>query len=465
MLVVKQESTSPLSLEVTARQLAHGQVTNRILSLRPASLPYRIDVTGGEVHFDGSQVVISAIRGSHDASKVSVDGTCVQDASGRWVLTLDMHGGSRLHPDAELIASLPLQMQEAMRTLQLRGPVNVRGRTQVSLPNQATPDHEIDWDLVLQLEGNRIGDVGPVHSLRGEVAVRGHRDARVMTANGNVRIDSMHVFDLQMTNIMGPFMIVDDQLRLGDLSAKRTIRGQIFGGNLDLDGEVILSTGNFDVGLAMDDGEVPTLLAEFGQSGQEVTGTFTGQTQLAGNLGRFDLLKGSGAARVTGANLYELPFLVQVLNLLRVTPSEDHAFTDGEVEFSLFGESVAFSDIQVWGDLVSLHGGGTLNRRRELDLTFNTQVSPQNTFTRVFRPLSSQRYTLWTIDVRGPIGDPEIERRALEGVSETLGKWFPGRSARRSDAPHSGEGTGALRSSKRTGSSGSMTRAPMLNRF
>ncbi|MCG8650200.1 MAG: hypothetical protein MI861_10215, partial [Pirellulales bacterium] len=64
-------------------------------------------------------------------------------------------------------------------------------------------------------------------------------------------------------------------------------------------------------------------------------------------------------------------------------------------------------------------------RRRELDLTFNTRVSPQNSFTQVLRPLRSNHYTLWTIDVKGPLGAPEIERRALEGVGETLERLFP----------------------------------------
>ncbi len=115
---------------------------------------------------------------------------------------------------------------------------------------------------------------------------------------------------------------------------------------------------------------------------------------------------------------------MQVLNLLRITPTEDVAFTDGEVEFTIFGDTTTFNDLEIWGDLVVLHGGGTLDRRRELDLTFNTRVSPQNTFTKLIGPLKSQRYTLWTIDVRGPLHALEIERRSLEGVGETLERLF-----------------------------------------
>ncbi len=119
---------------------------------------------------------IESIRGRHDASTLSADGLCVQDANGRWELLLNLHSGSRLHPDAELIAALPSQMRVAMRALQLRGPVSVRGQTRFAMPDAMHPEPVIQWDLVLQLEGNRIADVGPVHSLRGELSIQGLRN-------------------------------------------------------------------------------------------------------------------------------------------------------------------------------------------------------------------------------------------------------------------------------------------------
>ncbi|MDA8744016.1 AsmA-like C-terminal region-containing protein [Rubripirellula amarantea] len=420
-------SGNPLAMDITAEQIAHDQVTNRTLSLRPPALPYRIDVTGGKVRFDGSKVWIDSLDGRHDASKLSANGMCSPGPDGRWVLALDLHSGSRLHPDAELIASLPPQMREAMRRLQLRGPVSVRGKTQLALPSERLPQTAIDWDLVLQLEGNRIADVGPVHSIRGGLSVRGHSDQNVLRAEGQVNIDSMHAFDQQIAAIHGPFSIVDDRLTLGDVQTSTPISGELFDGKVDMNGDLLLSSGNFDISMAILDAQVPTLLAEYGYTDQDFTGELTGQAQLQGNLETIDLLKGTGAVRMSGANMYKLPFLIQVMNLLRISPSEDHAFTDAEMEFTLFGDTVTFSDMQIWGELVTLHGGGTLDHRRELDLTFNTRVSPKNTFSRVFRPLNSQRYTLWTIDVRGPMANPQIERRALDGVSETLGRWFPGR--------------------------------------
>lgn len=428
--LTRRGATAPLELDIVASQQDRAHVTSRSLSLRPVALPYRIDVTGGTVRFDGRRAKIHALKGRHEQSTLSADGVCEQNPDGRWELSLDLHSGSRLHPDVELVAALPAQVQEAMRRLQLRGPVSVRGQTRILLPDSSHPQPDIAWNLGLQLEGNRFGDVGPVHGLRGELAVRGIQDARGPRAIGQVRIDSMHVNDLQITGVRGPFSVTGDRLVLGrqarqnlahpELSAPpESIKGQLFGGSVQLDGDCVLSSGDFAVSLAMDRGQVPVLLADFGHRDQEFTGTFAAQTDLQGTLGNLDLLRGSGSAELSGANLYKLPLIVQILNLLRVTPTEDVAFTNGQLNFSIDGRAASFNDLRLWGDLVELKGGGTLDRMRNLDLTFETRVSPQNSFTQLIRPLRSQRYTLGTVQVRGPLHDLEIERHALERL-------FPG---------------------------------------
>jgi hypothetical protein len=421
----------PLEMNVTAFQNERQTVTNNLLSVRPVSLPYRLDIIGGRLQFDGHRVLIENIRGVHETSRLSAAGACQLNEDNRWVLALEILSGSRLDPDAELIASLPESMRKAMRQLQLRGPVNVRGNSRLVLPDSGNPEPVINWDLVLQLEGNRIGDQGPVHSMRGEIKIDGQRDQNHLIAAGRVVIDSMHVYDQQITSIRGPFLIQDDEMKLGtragaDSSMQGTsIIGNLFGGDIRLDGDVKLSSGDFDVAMAIRDAQVPMLMADFGHGDQDITGQLSGSSNVQGNLGSIDLLRGGGSAKVSGSNLYELPLLIQFFNQFRITPSPDNAFTDAEVEFKLFGDLVNLDSLKIWGDIISLHGGGTMDRRRELDLTFNTQISPRNTFTQLLRPLRPQEYAFSTVDVRGPLDDLRIEKRALEGVGQTLEKWFP----------------------------------------
>ncbi|MCM2370071.1 hypothetical protein [Aporhodopirellula aestuarii] len=452
---IHRTGSQPIELSLNAAHQSEARVNPNALSIRPKAVPYRIDIVGGRVDYRDGAVTITNLRGRHDASRLIADGVCRPDASGRWLLTLDLHSGCRLIPDEELIAALPEQMRWAMHGLDLRGPLGLRGVTNILLPESDLESPAINWDLALQLEGNRIADVGPVHSLRGEIMVSGIKDGELLRAGGNLAIDSLHAYGLQVTSLRGPFSILGDEMRLGTLSTgvdpitgrplyvtaesqlaaandgvqtgrPTPIVGRMFGGQLDVSGTVALSTGDFDVGVSMANGQLATILAEMGQTRSGITGRFDMNSRLDGRLGDSDLLKGSGTARVSGANIYELPLLVQVLNLLRITPTEDVAFTDGETEFAIFGEDINFNRLSMWGDLVALDGSGTLSRLEHLDLSFNTKVSPQNLFSKVISPLRDNSYTFWTIEVDGPIGAPTIQRYALGGVSQTLESWFPG---------------------------------------
>lgn len=451
---IRQTGTAPVTLSLDASHQTEARSNPNPLSIRPKAIPYRIDIVGGRVGFHDGVVQITDLRGRHDASRLIADGVCQAEPSGQWMLTLDLQSGCRLIPDEELIAALPEQMSWAMRGLDLRGPLGLRGVTNILLASDETKSPVINWDLVLQLEGNRIADVGPVHSLRGEIMVRGIKDGELLRAGGEVALDSLHAYGLQVTSLRGPFSIMGEELRLGTLannvdpvsglplspngtsqqgtadggSARPTrppISGRMFDGQIDVSGTVAMSSGDFDVGVSMTNAQIATILSEMGQKRSGITGRFDMNSRLDGRLGDSDLLKGAGTARVSGANMYELPMLVQFFNLLRITPTEDVAFTDAESEFAIFGEDVNFNRLSMWGDLIALDGSGNLTRLEHLDLTFNTKVSPTNLFSKVISPLRDNRYTFFTVEVDGPISAPTIQRRTLSGVSQTLETWFP----------------------------------------
>lgn len=449
-VTVQRRGKLPLVLNMSAQQAETNAATARSLAIRPSAIPYRIDIIGGNAHYEDGHVRLVNIRGAHDAARLVADGNCQRREDGRWQLSLDVQSGSRFSLDDELITALPQTMGQAMRSLDLRGPVGLRGSTDILLADEREPASG-NWDILLQLEGNQIGDVGPVKAIRGELELIGQHDGQDLVAYGNAAIDSMHVDGLHLTSIRGPFSINGDELRLGmasqtpasiqsrlstdtgitnttpDKSNRRTpLVGRCFDGVLDLSGVAILSDGDFDVSLTLDGGKVAAFLSDVGYSGNDLRGRFDIRANVDGRLGDWDLLKGKGTTRLSDANLYQLPLIVQLLNLLSIKPTEDVAFTDGESEFTLYGEDVNFHRLQLWGNLVALDGGGTLSRQRHLDLSFNTRVSPQNLISKVISPLRDERYTLWTIDVDGPIGEPTISRHSLSGLGQTMETWFPG---------------------------------------
>lgn len=442
-------------LIVTAEQWGNPNLARKDLSVTPTALPYRLDISRGIIHMAGEKILISEIDGYHGQSRLTAEGQCIRRADGRWQLDLNLLTGSRIRPDQEFITALPDEIRGSFAKLQLREPVSLRGTTQLILPDLVNPLPIFSWNTLLQLEGNRIGDAGPVHDIRGEIAVRGTASGDSAVADGSIRIDSMHANELQLTNIQGPFVIRGTELRLGvpadaEDQAEVPIKGNLFGGDIRLVGDVQLSTGAFDVDIALERANLPTLLAEVGQPQSELKGLFGGKVKLEGNLGASSLLRGTGKAALTEASMYQLPVLVQVLNQMRLKPAEDVAFTDGTTNFSIDDDLLTLTDLNLWGDLVALSGGGTINGRRELDLAFNTRVSPQNAWSRLVRPLSSSKYALWTISVSGPLSQPKIEGRTLEAVGETLERLFPLSDSRFSDLPlATGEDLGSRSTERR----------------
>ncbi|MEM6470623.1 MAG: hypothetical protein AAF802_13785 [Planctomycetota bacterium] len=424
---------TPIDLSIVGQQFESDRIGSDTLRLLPTALPYRLDIVEGLVRYEDGEVVLESIRAEHGQSLVSADGTCRKLSNGRWLMAIDMHSGSRVIPDSELINALPQQMRGAIRGLNLRGPVGVSGLSETLLSSELDPDPIFGWDMRLQLEGNRIGEVGPVHALRGELSIRGRKDQTGLIAGGEVSIDSMHVNDIQLTRLRGPFEIRDDQLRLGGRGntqgnqiGSSPIEGRLFDGTIQMEGDVKLSDASFDVRLGLAEAKLPSLLSDLGYPKNSLSGKLAASMSLEGLLGTTDLLRGRGHASVQDANLYQLPVLVQLLNVFSITPNEDVAFTNAETDFLLSEEQIDFRDLKLWGSLILLHGGGSLDRRRELDLTFDTAVSPRNTFTRILRPITGQNYTFWTVDVTGPLSDPSAQRRALDGVGQTLERLLTG---------------------------------------
>ncbi|QDS95594.1 hypothetical protein FF011L_43920 [Roseimaritima multifibrata] len=430
--VINHPAMTEPALRVWASLDSQAGVSHNTVSLRPVSLPYRLDIVGGEVTYEDHKVRIEQLDGRHDGSRLTANGTCIETTDGRWQLALNVLSGSRLTVDPELISSLPTEVQGAFQKLQLRGPVGISGSTKLLLPDETHLTPESEFDLSLQLEGNHIGDVGPVRDIRGEMTLAGLQNESGVRADGVLQIDSLHFQEIQLTGIHGPISIRGDQLYLGARNAAlepesdfQPVAGKIFGGQFTLAGRMGLATSQYDLFVSVADADVPGMLSDFQEAPTDMTGKLSGEVRVEGALGAMHLLKGNGEARLEGANLYQIPQIVQLLTQLRVTPDEDVAFTNGTAQFSISGDQLAFSQLRLWGDLVALHGTGTVSRLKDLDLTFNTRVSPQTGWGRLVRPLGNQRYTLWTIYVKGPIDSPSIERRALDGVSETLERLFP----------------------------------------
>ena len=415
------EGGSKPELAITAEQWgSEGRAAN-IVTLQPTALAYRLDVRRAVVRLNDETVMIEQLDGWHNASHLTTAGHCTRNATGQWVLHLDVLPGSRLVAEPDLLTVLPEGARRALTEINLNGPVGLRGVTDIALPCVAHSDPEIQWDLLLQLEGNELGRDSEVRALRGEVIFTGSRRGEDLRASGQLRVDSMHTHGVQVTGMSGPYELRDGMLFWGRSIEPSTadnrsnpgepITAKMFDGQVTLDGKLSLAESRFELSANLVDADAAALLSELGQQQAVVRGRCGAVlTKLEGILGECRTVSGTGSAYLREANIYQLPSIISLLAVLSIKPNEDAAFTTGDMQFQIDGDRVVFNSIQLWGDIIALYGVGTVNIRRDLDLTFDTRVSPQNIWSQVVRPVTGQKYNLWSVQVGGTLDNPQIRR-------------------------------------------------------
>lgn len=439
--IQKEDSGSETRLSVAASQYDAEGLQRHTVTLRPSAIPYTLEIVRGQLALVDDHIQIDRIDARHGSTWLSAKGRCRKLNNDDWHLFLEVLPPSRIWADADLLAALPVAPRDALREIDLKGPIGVRGTTNVMLAGSTSApasDHgaPFDWDLLLQLEGNGLGDSSIVSNLRGEIAVAGAKREGVMTAAGDVAFDSVHVLGVQLTSLRGDFSVQNGLVSFGRAAAtgadavdgtEPRLVGQLFGGELEVDGTVDVGESDrpFDVALSLEEATLAEVLAEVSKQSSNAAGTCGGSLRVRGAMNRWRNATGRGNAYLREAKMYQTPQIVQLLNLLRINPTEDTAFTTGDFQFRVDGDRLAFDSIELSGDLIALHGGGTVNDRKEVDLAFETRVSPKSAWYHFVLPLQSDRYNLYGIRVTGPIDNPQLERRAMPQIEEALQRLLP----------------------------------------
>jgi hypothetical protein len=434
---------------IFARQFGTPRNGQRTVSLRPKAIPYRLDVHEAVVRMNGDSVLIEKLDGWHGASHLATQGRCARRLDGLWELHLDVLPGSRLQTDADLMEAVPESARNALSQLNLQGLVGIRGATKITLPGEANAGAsnaqpnglatgmgrlngpEMYWDVTFQLEGNQLGLQGEANAIRGEATCVGTRLGDQIRARGDLNIDSLHVWEVQGTQLRGPYEIREQTLYWGKAVSSEgdarglpdSIQANLFGGRLASDGKLSFASSRFQLTATVNDAYLPTMLADLGSAQSTARGRCGVLVrQLSGSLGERRSWEGAGAAYLREASLAQLPPILKLLNELRISPSDDSAFTTGNAEFLIDGERVEFSSLQLEGDYIALYGTGYVNTRRDLQLNFDTRVSPQNVWSKVVSPIYGKKYNLWSLQVTGTLDDYKISRNPrMEQALDRLG--------------------------------------------
>ena len=421
------------------------------VSINPSWFPYEISNLHGLIEVGGGIITMSKVRGKHNSTWMTCGGKGFYNNDEWSVRLLNLLAGS-VEFDHDLMKALPTELAKSIESLNFDGRFNVGGEVSfggkhiaedsaeqqglhpvqtVGYESSTEYDTRIGWDLRFDME-QASAEVGlPVENLFGSLFLNGNYDGKTAKTVGRVAFDSLTFHGAQITNVQGPIWIDNYHTLAGKFvqlgnQPSTSITGEVFDGKISFDGWVShAETLPFFVQAVVEESQLEETAAELFPQMEEMSGDAFGFVRLKGNSLQLHSFTGDGRIHLRNARIHQLPFMISLLKILRVKEVNRTAFDTSDLEFSIHGDQLKFSRIELIGDAISLIGNGYLEWCRYADINFYSVVGRNRFHIPVLSDIykaGSQRI-MW-INVGGPIDDLQTSRKVLPGLNESIKTLF-----------------------------------------
>jgi hypothetical protein len=401
------------------------------VSIQPRSFPYRLEQVQGAATFQAGRVELSNLAGRHDRSSYSAaQGLWQATPNGGWQLQLQGINIDRLTPrrDRDLLVALPPTLQEIVERLQPSGDFAVHNSS-LSLAKSIDSNRMLAaWDARLLCHQATFQGAFSPQSVTGEIRLVGRNDLQTAYTAGELDLDSLVWKNTQLTNVRGPLWVDPNSCLFGELASQRQgqparrLTADAYGGSLTAN--AVLRHGanpGYELDLALGGVNLGRFANErLGGTGG-LSGTVSGKIMLTGTGRSLQMLSGGGEMHVVDGNIYQLPFLVSLLKVLKNRTPSSTAFDRCDMRFAVQGEYIQFQRLNLLGDALSLYGNGETNFNRDLNLVFYTLIGPADLPIPLWKSFAGQvSQQGLQLKVVGKWDDPEVQRKALPALNDAF---------------------------------------------
>lgn len=324
----------------------------------------------------------------------------------------------------DLLRALPEPVREALAVLRASGRFDLHLRR---LGFESVPGGGLRWDFRGDLHMMQAcADLGVlVRGARGVMHFDGvlEPDGR-MSAETTLDLESASVAGWELRRVKAGLSKPPDQreLLLHDASA------EVYGGEANAAARVTFSANRteYDVSLSVRDMQLGDYLSSsHGADGQpapksRARGDIYGNLVLRGQTGAGAYREGSGEAFVREAQVWKLPLLFAIFQVLNLTPDEN-VFHDGWLQFFLQDDTITFEKIDLQGRAMSFVGRGTMTLpRRELDVTLLAGSPLRLRVPLLTDLLEGASREVMEVKIGGTLSDPKIRPRPMRSLVAIL---------------------------------------------
>ncbi len=427
--------------ELSAEKWPPGQnVEGRSISVHPSWFPLRLDECTGRLRFSDGSFWFENVAAKRGASRVELGGQGRVLPNQQWEVTLSRLIADSLQVDHLFIDALPVEMRAPIRQLKYRGALSLNGK--MWFRGGAGQPLLAGWDALLDIENGAIDNELKLEHIYGGIRLTGNKNIRGFQSRGTLDVDSLMTRGVQVTQIHGPLWIDPQQLVLGSAASvvqrgrpPQQVTAMAMGGSLALDARLwFLEQLPFTVDVSVSDATVAEFARSFHAKQHNVSGKVFALLRLKGAKAGLHTLQGTGQLRLREADIYQLPVMVSLLKILSFRPPDATGFTSSDIDFRLVGEQIYIDRVDFSGDAISLKGKGEMDFTGKVKLDFYALVGRQEFQLPFVRTLLAEASkNILVIQVTGNIDDPQVIRRPLPELDDTLQRLFP------EDAPRTAE--------------------------
>jgi hypothetical protein len=154
---------------------------------------------------------------------------------------------------------------------------------------------------------------------------------------------------------------------------------------------------------------------------QQLKGKVAAGLVLGGRGAGIHAMEGRGEVRLREADIYELPFMVQLLSILSIRLPDNSGFTNSDANFHITGKNIYLDRIEFAGDAISLVGTGEMNFNSDIQANLAAIVGRSDWQLPLFKNVMGQAsQQIMQIRVDGNLASPNIHREAFPGISQAL---------------------------------------------
>lgn len=412
-------------------------VTGRSLRIFPRAFPYWLMDVACDIVYVPGRVEIHHAAGSNGSTRVSFTGDCTPQPDGSWLANVRWLPSTRFFVEGQLRQALPKTIRDSLIALDFHGPISLLGLSSIQFAGAVDYEPRTSWDVQLDFEDAQLADGQNIDAMRGTMWVRGNHDGQNLSVTGSVAMDALTVRGVPVTRLRGPFAMEGNQLYFGTAvnqfpsyqphTTDLRMTAEALAGMLELAGDGNMRTGKYRLKADLQDAELNSLLQEVGVTRADTEANCDATITLSGVPWNPQTYTGQGKIHLSDAKLFELPFMIRLLQVVSVNPTENSAFDTADIDFEVVGDRIPLQ-IYCEGSLLRLRGEGWTNLRRDINLELYSYVGRRIPISQVISPLLAEsRYaTFMMIEVTGNLAaEPKMIRRPFPQLEATLQQIFP----------------------------------------